>query len=91
MKKLRPPRELPVEQLISTEELAGILCEHQITTHNKSNPTHPAYDPDHPKPVKGPKGAPCRWWQPDAYKYIEILKQRSEERERQHAGADVAA
>jgi hypothetical protein len=80
MKRKRAPRELPLERLIFTEELAGIIGEHEITAHNKSNPTHPSFDPDHPRPVKGPKGAPARWWLPDAYRYIEILKQRSQDR-----------
>jgi hypothetical protein len=80
MKKKRPPRELPLERLVSTEELAGILGEHPITAYNKSNPEHKSYDPDHPQPVKGPKGSPSRWWLPDAYEYVEIRKQRSEKR-----------
>ena len=80
MKRKRAPRELPLERLIFTEELAGILGEHPITALNKSNPAHKSYDAEHPKPLKGPKGAPARWWLPDAYQYIAILKQRSDER-----------
>lgn len=80
MKKQRPPRELPLERLVTTEELSGVLGEHEITAHNKSNPAHKSFDSDHPRPVKGPKGAPSRWWLPDAYEYIKILKQRSEQR-----------
>lgn len=93
MKKIRPPRELPLERLVFTEELAGILGEHAITALNKSNPAHKSYDPDHPKPLKGPKGSPNRWWLPDVYKYVEVLKRRSEEREQQRpdVSADVSA
>ena len=80
MKKQRPARELPLERLVSTEELAGVLGEHPVTCHNKSNSAHKSYDPDHPRPVKGPKGAPARWWLPDAYQYIGVLRQRSDER-----------
>jgi len=91
MKKLRPPRELPAERLIFTEEFCGIVGEHEITAHNKSNPQHPAFDPEHPKPIRGPKGAPNRWWRPDAYAYIEVLRRRSEDNERRRVGADIAA
>ena len=85
MKKKRSPCELPLERLVYTEEFAGVVGEHPTTAFYKSNPKHPSFDPDHPKPVKGPPGAPARWWLPDAYAYIEILKRRSEERERQRA------
>src|SRR5690349_12521324 len=81
MKKKRPPRELPIERLVYTEVLCGVLGEHEVTANNKSNPDNPSYDPDHPKPIRGKPGAPSRWWLPDAYRYIEILKQRSDERE----------
>jgi hypothetical protein len=79
MKRQRPPRELPLERLVFTEELAGVIGEHPVTAHNKANPTHPSYDSEHPKPIKGPAGAPSRWWLPDAYRYIEILRARSDE------------
>ena len=85
MKKQRLPRELPVERLVFTEEFCGVVGEHPITAGNKSNPAHPSFDPDHPKPIKGPPGAPARWWLPDAYKYIEVLRRRSDERERARA------
>ena len=82
MKKLRPPRALPDKRFVFTEVLAGILAEHEVTALQKSNPEHPSYDPAHPKPVRGPKGSPNRWWLPDVYAYVEVLKQRSDERER---------
>jgi hypothetical protein len=41
---------------------------------------------NHPKPIKGPPGAPSRWWLPAAYAYIEVLRRRSEEREANRAG-----
>jgi hypothetical protein len=64
---------------VFTEEFAGVVGEHEVTARQKSNPKHPSYDPEHPKPIKGPPGAPARWWLPDAYAYIEILRRRSEE------------
>lgn len=79
-RKTRPPRMLPVERLVPTAEAAGILGEHKITCLNKANPGHKSFDPDHPRPVKGPPGAPSRWWVPDLYKYIEVLRQRSDAR-----------
>ena len=79
----RPKLELPAERLITTGEFCGIVREHRITAFRKSDPYHPDFDPDHPRPIKGPPGAPHRWWLPDAYHYIEILKARSDERERQ--------
>jgi hypothetical protein len=77
MKKKRAPRELPLERLVTTEELAGILGEHPATAVNKSNPEHDAFDPDHPKPIRGPKGSLFKWWLPDAYDYIAKLRKRS--------------
>jgi hypothetical protein len=91
MKKLRPPRELPIERLVFTEELCGVVGEHPVTALNKSNPSHPSFDPEHPKPIKGAPGAPHRWWLPDCYRYIEVLRRRSEERERQRADHVAAA
>jgi hypothetical protein len=79
-KRRRLSRRLPDKRLVSTATLAGVIGEHPVTAHNKSNPNHESYDQAHPKPIRGPKGAPHRWWLPDAYDYIEILKQRSEER-----------
>jgi hypothetical protein len=76
-KTKRTPRALPIERLVYTKEAAGIIGEHPITAHNKSNPAHPSFDPDHPRPVKGPKGAPSRWWLPDLYQYVEVLRRRS--------------
>lgn len=79
-KKKRAARELPLERFVTTEEESGILAEHPVTSFNKSNPDHPDYDAEHPKPIRGPAGAPCRWWLPDIYRYAEKLKQRSEGR-----------
>jgi hypothetical protein len=80
-KTKRTPRALPIERLVYTKEAAGILAEHPVTLLNKSNPAHPSFDADHPRPaVKGPKGAPARWWLPDIYRYVEVLKQRSSSR-----------
>ena len=87
MTDVRPYRErsrpeLPAERFIDTYELRGILHEHQITALNKSNPAHKSYDPDHPKPVKGRPGSPHKWWLPDVHRYIDVLRARSEARER---------
>ena len=49
-KKKRAARELPLERFVTTEEESGILAEHPVTSFNKSNPDHPDYDAEHPKP-----------------------------------------
>jgi hypothetical protein len=90
MKKIRPPRELPIERLVLTEELAGVIGEHPVTALNKANPTHRSFDADHPRPIKGPPGAPARWWLPDAYRYIDTLRRRSAECEQKRDDVDTS-